>query len=391
MQTYITHIDVCTEEGIVRNGSLAVEDGRIKAIFPFQAERTDGYDLVIDGKGLMAIPGYIDAHCHGGGGFDFTDGSVEAAVGIRDFYAGHGVTTLYPTLAANSIPATIDALNAVREAMRLNRPGKPELCGVHLEGPFLNRAFKGSQAGDFLIDMSDKHFHQLYVQHSDVVRRTTIAPETGSHVAYFPALRRLGIQVSVGHSTAEYEQVVHAASQGATSVTHLYNAMSQTKKVGPFRVGGVVEAALTLDTLYAEIVADGYHLTNELIRIAYRCKGADKLSVCSDANRAAGGTHGEVFHACGMTYVIEQGVAMNSERTSLASSVTPIDGMVRHLIFNVGLPAVDVVRMASGATARMMGIAARKGSIAVGKDADLNLVDEAFHVLHSFCKGVQVR
>jgi N-acetylglucosamine-6-phosphate deacetylase len=208
-------------------------------------------------------------------------------------------------------------------------------------------------------------------------------------VEYFPALNQLGIQVSIGHSCAEYKDVEYAVKQGATSVTHLYNAMSQTKKAGPFRIGGVLEAGLTLDELYAEIIADGYHLPNELIQIAYRCKGADKLTVCSDANSAAGGVHGDVIQtACGVTFVIEQGVVMNSDRTSLASSITPIDSMVRHLIFNVKLPAFDAVKMASASTANMMRIFDRKGSITVGKNADINLVDSQFNVKMTWCKGV---
>jgi N-acetylglucosamine-6-phosphate deacetylase len=387
MLTCIAHIDIYTEDGIVRDGSLVIDGERIRAILS-SPEGDGGYDRVIDGGGLSAIPGYIDAHCHGGGGFDCSDGTMRSVIGMRDFYGRHGVTALYPTIAANAMPETLACLDTVGEAMRQNEAGETEICGCHLEGPFLNKEFKGCQAGDHIIPMSAEHL-PVFKHYRDAIRRITVAPEVGRQVEYFPALREMGIQISVGHSGAEYADVVYAVEKGATSVTHLYNAMSQTKKVGPFRVGGVVEAGLTLDSLYAEIVADGYHLTDELIRIAYRCKGADKLSVCSDANSAAGGVHGDVIHSCGMTYVVEQGVAMNSERTSLASSIAPIDRMVRHLVFDVGLPFADVVRMTSGTTARMMGIYDRKGSLAAGKDADINLVDRALNVVRTFCRGKQ--
>jgi N-acetylglucosamine-6-phosphate deacetylase len=385
VQTCIAHIDMYTPDGIVRNGSLVIDGERIRAILPLP-EGEGGYDRMIDGEGLTAIPGYVDAHCHGGGGFDCSDGTMASVIGMRDFYGRHGVTMLYPTLAANTIPETLACLDAIREAMRQNKTGETEIGGCHLEGPFLNKAFKGSQAGDHIIPMSAGHL-EMIEKYKDVIRRLTIAPEVERQVDYFPALRQMGIQISVGHSSAEYADVVHAAKKGATSVTHLYNAMSQTKKVGPFRVGGVVEAGLTLDALYAEIVADGYHLTDELIRIAYRCKGAGKLSVCSDANSAAGGIHGDVIHSCGMTYLIEQGVAMNSERTSLASSITPVDRMAAHLFFDVGLPFADIVRMTSGSTARMMGISDRKGLLAAGMDADVNLVDSSLNVVSTFCRG----
>ena len=387
MQTCIVNVTVYTENEIIPNGLIVIENDKIAEIHasPVRYENA----TIIDGTNLSAIPGYIDTHCHGGNGFDCNDAELQSVIGMRDFYSKHGITSFYPSLSANAIPDTINGLKTIREAMQHNRAGRTEICGCHLEGPFLNKTYKGCQAEQYIIPLDDEHL-QLYETYSDVIKRTTIAPEVERNVDYFPALRKMGIQLSIGHSCAEYKEIEYAVKQGATSVTHLYNGMSQTKKVGPFRVGGVLEAGLTLDDLYTEIIADGYHLPNELIQIAYRCKGADKITVCSDANCAAGGVHGDVIHSCGLTYVIEQGVVMNSERTSLASSMTPIDSMVRHLIFNVKLPAFDVVKMASANTAKMMRIDDRKGSISVGKDADINLVDNRFNIKMTFCKGVLV-
>lgn len=386
MQTYITHIDIYTEKEIIRNGAITIENGIISEIHTSPIEKKQA--IIVDGKNLSAIPGYIDTHCHGGGGFDCNDGTLESVTGMRDFYSRHGVTSLYPTLAANHISATIEGIKAIRMAMQQNKPGQTEICGTHLEGPFLNKTFKGSQAEDAIIPLSDEHL-QLFTTYKDIIKRTTIAPEVENNINYFPALKDLGIQLSIGHSCAEYKDVLYAVEKGATSITHLYNAMSQTKKVGPFRIGGVLEAGLTIDSLYTEMIADGYHVPDESMVIAYRCKGADKLLICSDASQAAGGMHGDVIHTCGVTFVIENGVAMNSERTSLASSVTPLDQMVRHLIFKTSLPAFNVVKMASTTPAKMMGINDWKGSIAIGKDADINLVDKEFNVVSTFFRGVE--
>ena len=387
MQTCIVNVTIYTEDEIIPNGSIVMDNEEITEIHDSPVSYKNA--TVIDGSNLSAIPGYMDTHCHGGAGFDCNDAMIQSVTGMRDFYGGHGVTSLYPTLSANAIPDTINGLETIRAAMRQNRAGQTEICGCHLEGPFLNKVYKGCQAEQHIIPLNDEYL-QMYESYRDVIKRTTIAPEVGRNVTYFPALNQMGIQVSIGHSCAEYKEIEYAVSQGATSVTHLYNAMSQTKKVGAFRIGGVVEAGLTIDDLYAEIIADGYHLPNELIQIAYRCKGADKLTVCSDANSAAGGVHGDVFHTCGVAFVIEQGVAMNIERTSFASSISPLDSMVRHLIFNVKLPAFDVVKMTSISTARMMRTDGRKGSISVGKDADINLVDSQFNVITTFCRGVVV-
>jgi len=383
----ITNVRIYTENEIIPHGTIVIENEKIIEIHSKSVSYK--HATVVDGANLSAIPGYIDTHCHGGAGFDCSEGTIQSVTGMRDFYGRHGVTSLYPTLGANAIPATITGLEAIRAAMLQNMAGHTEIHGCHLEGPFLNKAYKGCQTESHIIPLNDKYL-QIYDTYKDVIKRTTIAPEVAQNVMYFPELSKMGIKVTIGHSCAEYKEIAYAVSQGAIGVTHLYNAMSQTKKVGPYRVGGVLEAGLTIDDLYAEIIADGYHLPNELIQIAWRCKGVDRLTVCSDANSAAGGIEGEIFHTCGTSFVVEQGVAMNIERTSFASSISPIDSMVRHLIFSVKLPAFDVVKMSGTTTAKMMGISDRKGSIAIGKDADINLVDNNFNVIRTYCKGVVV-
>ncbi|MDR2651152.1 MAG: N-acetylglucosamine-6-phosphate deacetylase [Prevotellaceae bacterium] len=384
MRLCIRNIDIYSEIGFIQNGSLVIDGEIISEIY---AEPVTPHDVkVIDGENLIAIPGFIDSHCHGGGGFDCNKGDLESILGMRDFHGKHGVTLIYPSLAANDLSTIKKGLEAIREAMKFNESGKTQIGGCHLEGPFLNKAYKGSQAEEHILAINDEYL-KLYDDYKDVIRRTTIAPEVERNVKYFEAIQAMGIQISIGHSCATINEVEYAITKGATSVTHLYNAMSQTKKEGPFRVGGVVEAGLTFDSLYAEIIADGYHLPKELLQIAYKCKGADKLIICSDANMAAGCKHGQVIHTCGMTYFIEHGVAMNETRTSLASSISPIDSMVRHLIFNVKFPIADVLKMSSANVAKLLNIYTNKGSINFGKDADINIVDKNFDVVMTLCKG----
>jgi N-acetylglucosamine-6-phosphate deacetylase len=384
MKTCITNIDIYSEGCFIQNGSIVIDGEKISEIHTEPINPTDA--KVIDGKNFTAVPGFIDSHCHGGGGFDCNTGDLESIIGMRDFHGKHGVTLIYPSLAANDIAAMKQGLEAIRQAMKLNESGKTQIGGCHLEGPFLNKTYKGSQAENHIIAINNEYL-KLYEDYRDVIRRTTIAPEVEKNVEYFPAICDMGIQISIGHSCATIKEIEYAVSKGATSVTHLYNAMSQTKKQGPFRIGGVVEAALTLDTLYAEIIADGYHLPKELLQIAYKCKGADKLMICSDANMAAGSKHGQLIHSCGLTYIIEHGVAMNEERTSLASSISPVDTMVRHLIYNVQFPIADVVKMSSATNAKLFNIYNSKGSISIGKDADINIVNKNFDIVMTFCKG----
>ena len=391
MRTYIKHIDIFAETGWIRNGSLLMEGDRIAGIYP-DPETGAGAaaDRTIDAKGLSAIPGYIDTHVHGGGGHDINDGSESAILGTRDFHQRHGVTTIVPTWMALSLPAIEQGLSSLRQVLPQNAPGKAEITKAHLEGPFLNPQYNGSQPVDQIIPIDDENV-RIYERYRDVIARTTIAPEYGHNLDYFPVIAALGIQISMGHSRATIGEAREGLQRGATSVTHLYNAMSQTHKEGPFRIGGLVEAGLTLDGLYAETICDGFHLPDELLRIAFRCKGPDRMLIVSDACLCAGMPSGTVVRTGGVTFHVEDGISMNETRTSFASSTTPIDGMVRHLIFDTGLPMDDVIRMSSATPAKLMGLYDRKGSITVGKDADINLVDARLNIVNTFCKGIDSR
>ena len=385
MKTYIRNIDIYAEDGIIRKGSLLTDGEKIAGIFK-EGDAGVKADRYIDGTGRAAVPGYIDVHVHGGNGHDIGDGTAQSICGTRDYYQQHGVTMIYPSYMANKLSAMEQGLISLREAMKTNAPGKAEIAAAHVEGPFINPAYKGCLSDEFIITFDDDNI-LFFEKYRDVIARTTIAPENGNNMEYIQDLVRLGVQVSVGHSCATISQVEEAVKRGATSITHLYNAQSQTHKEGPYRIGGVTEAGLSIDELYTETICDGYHLPNELIRIAYRCKTADKMLVVSDASVCAGMPSGTVVHTCGVDFFVTDGIAMNKERTSFASSTSPLDRMVRHLIFDVKLPVEDVVKMASATPAKLMGCFDRKGSIAVGKDADINIVDDGFNVLQTICRG----
>ena len=386
MRTYIKNIDIYSEEGFIEKGSILIEGEKIAKIYT-EADAKVPADKVIDGKGNIAIPGYIDSHVHGGAGHDIGDGTLEAIYGTRDYYQEHGVTLIYPTFMTNKLEIIEEGLKNLRIARTTNAPGKAEIAGSHIEGPFLNPMYKGCQSEELIIPLDDNNI-KMFEEYRDVIARITVAPEYKDNTKYFPRLKELGIQISVGHSCATISQVAEAVKMGATSVTHLYNAQSQTHKEGPYRIGGVTEAGLTFDDVYAETICDGYHLPNELVRIAYRCKGADKMLIVSDASLCSGMKSGSIVHTSGVDFYVEDGIAMNVARTSFASSTSPIDKMVRHLIFDVELPIEDVVKMSSATAAKMMGIYDHKGSIREGKDADIVLVDKGFNVLQTICKGI---
>lgn len=385
MKKYLKNLTIYAENEVIENGSILIENGKIAKIYKVSDAGVEA-DEVIDGKGNIAIPGYIDSHVHGGRGFDVGNGTLEAIYGMRDYYQEHGVTMIYPTFMTNELSIIEEGLKNLRIAMKTNAPGKAEIAASHIEGPFLNPMYKGCQSEELIIPLDDKNI-RLFEDYRDVIARATIAPEYKNNLEYFPGLAKLGVQLSVGHSYATISEVAKAVEKGATSITHLYNAQSQTRKEGPYRIGGVVEAGLTFDELYCETICDGYHLPNELLKIAYKCKGPQKMLIVSDASLCSGMESGTIVRTSGVNFYVEDGIAMNEARTSFASSTSPMDKMVRYLIFNTKLPAVDVVNMASATPARLLGTFDRKGSIAEGKDADINIVDAGFNVLRTFCMG----
>lgn len=385
MSTYLKNLDIYAEEGFIKNGSILIEGEKIAKVFTTPDAGVKA-DEVIDCKGDIAIPGYIDSHVHGGGGHDIGDGSLDAILKTRDFYAGHGVTTIYPTFMTNKLDIIEEGLKAMREAVKTNAPGKAFIAGCHIEGPFLNPAKKGCQSEELIIPLDDENM-KLFEEYHDVIDRITLAPEYKNNADYIPRLVELGIQVSIGHSIGNIEDVEKAMAKGATSITHLHNAQSGMHKEGPFRIGGVTEAGLTIDDLYTEVISDGFHVPNFLMKITYRCKGADKMIIVSDASLCAGMPTGTVVRTSGVDFYVEDGIAMNEARTSLASSTSSMDQMVRHMIFDVNLPKEEVVRMSSANLCKLMDIYEIKGSIKEGKLADINIVDEGFNVKKSFFRG----
>jgi N-acetylglucosamine-6-phosphate deacetylase len=255
-----------------------------------------------------------------------------------------------------------------------------------MEGPFISKKYKGCQAEKYIVEATDENF-KVVGRNRDLIKRITLAPEVGSNMQKIEKLREMGIVVSGGHSDATYHQVREAHQRGMTMTTHLFCAMSGIRKEGPYRISGMLEASLNIDSLYTEIIADRKHLPDELMQLAYKCKGKDRIMVCSDANRGAGKLDGGRIYTCGQEAIIEDGVAMIPDRTAFASSITPVDQMVRNLINHVGIPKIDAINMASRNIAKMMGVFDRKGSIAPGKDADIVFLDSDFYVKGVMCRG----
>jgi N-acetylglucosamine-6-phosphate deacetylase len=227
-----------------------------------------------------------------------------------------------------------------------------------------------------------------------VVRRVTLAPELPGCLEATRTLAAAGVLVSAGHTKAVYEDVMAAVDAGLSHVTHLWNQSSLVTRRGPYRHGGVVETALLEDALTGGLIADGHHLPPELLRLAFKCKGADKACVVTDAMRGASMPEGTAWpvgpQGSPIIGVVRSGVSVSPDNSAFASSIATMDQLLRNAVRLAGLSLPDAARAASLTPARILGLAGRKGSLTPGKDADFVVLDGNLQVRETVVLGHSV-
>ena len=329
-----------------------------------------GDDRVLDASGCYVIPGLVDVHFHGCVGEDFSDATPEGLQRIADFELSQGVTYICP--AGMTLPE--DQLTAICKnaaAHRKNNSGGAELAGVHLEGPFLCMAKKGAQNGAFLHDPDGAMLHRLQEAAEGLVKLVTLAPEQPGSLDFIRSANADGVNVSLGHTTADYETASAAYEAGARQATHLFNAMP------PFthREPGVVGAAFDHPEVRAELICDGIHIHPSVVRAVFQLFGAGRVILISDSLRATGMPDG-VYPFGGQEIEVHGNRAtMLGHPETLAGSVTDLMGCLRQAV-SFGIPLADAVRAASYNPACAIGIADRCGTLEQGKEASLVLLDQ---------------
>ena len=367
-----TNATLVLPDRLVPGSSLAVEDGRITAV---------GASGETDLGGMYLAPGFIDLHVHGGDGADFMDGTAEAFRTVCRCHARHGTTALTPTSTVARVGHYTHFLESCR-AMTGADTGGARVLGGHLYGPYFLRDAKGCHPdADFLTPDPGRDAEFLAFA-GDGLKTLTVAPELPGTEALVRAARERGLLVTAGHSYATFPQVEAAVGWGVRHVDHLFCAMSDRARLRqsqtyPMRAG-VMEATLTLDDLTTEVIADGKHLSGELLRLAYKAKGPDRLALVSDAMRAVDCPDGEYwFGPEGDGELVRKldGVGVTRDAKALASGVMGLDHCVRTFHRLTGVPLPEVVRMATLTPARVLGVEREYGSLEVGKGADLVVLD----------------
>ncbi len=366
----------------IRDGlEVVVHDGKIDAIRP--PALTRGKD-VVDLAGNYLAPGFIDLHVHGARGHDTMEGSAEAFRAICDFHASGGTTSLLLTTAAAPIASLVELLKAARNF----RPLIGAIAGVHVEGPFISKAKCGAQRPEFIQNPSPAAVQRL-LEHADVIKHVTIAPELPGALAAIENFHTHGITVSGGHSNAWDEEARAGFEHGMRSVTHTFNCMSSARRRGVYRVGGLLEFALSERQISCELIADGHHVSPTLMKMLYRAKGPGGICLVTDATAGAGLPDGSQFSLFGNDCMVEGGVCLLGDHSALAGGASRMIDLVRNMVHDVAVPMHEAVAMVTQNPARALGLEA-KGRLRVGADADLVILSPDLEILRTFAAGEQI-
>lgn len=381
---YIKGLKVLGESQVYEDGYVKVDKGQIEDIGLLKDLKVSSEELTYHFPSTFTlIPGMIDIHIHGANGADMMDATFEALDTMTGVLPQEGTTSFLATTLTQGKAAIEMALtNAARYIKEGQKSGHAELLGIHLEGPFISKEKAGAQPLEHMVKPSCEQFDHFQVLAGAAIKLVTLAPEEDESLALTKHLRELGVIASIGHSNATYQQVDEAIAAGASHVTHLYNGMSGLHHREP----GVVGAALLRDELMAELIVDGVHIRPEVIDLTIQQKGKDHLVLITDAMRAKCLENG-IYELGGQPVYVKDGKAA-LENGSLAGSVLKMKDALKNLLDFTPVSLEDAVQMASANPAIELQIFDRKGSLAVGKDADLVILNEALEVEMTFCRGV---
>jgi N-acetylglucosamine-6-phosphate deacetylase len=361
-------------------GEVVVEHGRITSVGPVpnraEGQAPLGDAEVVELGDRRLVPGYIDAHVHGGGGAQCNSSQPQEITEAALFHARHGTTGF----VATTVPATVDDL--IRSLAAINRSTAPNLLGVHLEGPFLSRERPGALDPGLFLDPDLAQLDRLLEAGAGTIRVMTLAPELPGALGLVERLGSAGIVASVGHTNASDKQVRAAVRAGASAATHVFNAM------GPLhhRAPGAPGAVLDLDQVSCELICDGLHVDPVVMRLFYRAKGGPGVRLVTDAIAAAGMPDGE-YKMGGRPIRVTAGRAVLAPGESLAGSTLTMEAAVQNAVRFLGISIEDAVPISSTNAARLLGLGRRKGAIAPGLDADLLVLDDRLAVEATMISG----
>lgn len=374
---------VVTRDHAIEDGVVLVEDGDITFVGRARDAGPEPGAEIIDAAGRMVLPGLIDTHVHGSHGDDVMSGGAEGVRRISRAQLRYGTTGYLPSTVSAHHDDLLRALEACAAAAAAAAEPAAEVLGIHVEGPFINRNKKGAHAPETLRDPDPAECLEYLRAAPGLVKIMTLAPELPGGIELIRLLVAHNVVASLGHSEADYDTALAAIEAGATHATHLYNAMPALHHRQP----SLTAACLNEPFIRAEIILDGHHVAPEMARLAARVKGRGGLILVTDAMSAVGCTDG-VYTLGELPVRVEGDRCLLMDGQTIASSLLTMNRAVGNAVAFTGVSLVDAAYMASLLPAEVCGVSDRKGSIEVGKDADLAILAQDYSVHATVCKGL---
>lgn len=371
----IQGMSVYTEEGVLQNSGLLIENGKIQQVQSLVSEPTLTFP-----EGYHMLPGFIDVHVHGLAGFDVMDGELHALRAMSAMLACEGTTSFLATTMTAPDKQIEKALTAVDEHCKTAYSGA-EVLGVHLEGPFISISYAGAQAQGCIKAPDMALFSKWQALSNNRIKVVTLAPELSGAIAFIRHITEQNVVASIGHTDADAKTTLRAIEAGARHGTHVFNAMKGLHHREP----GTVTPLLLHDKVSVEMIADHIHLHPMMLDLICRVKGEDRVMLITDAMRAKCLGDGN-YNLGGQQVHVKNGEA-RLENGCLAGSLLTLPKALRHLLASTHCDLHAVSKMLSANPAKQLGIFNSKGSVAPGKDADLVVLNEEYDVVLTVCRG----
>lgn len=369
----IKNVEIYTEDKKFVPGEIGVENGK----FADPAEGVTADGEVVDGEGCYMIPGLVDIHFHGCMGDDFCDAREEAIANMAKYEASIGVTSICPATMTLSEEELHDIM---KTAGAYHGTEGAKLVGINMEGPFISEKKKGAQAAKYIRKCDAELFGTLQKESGNLIKLVDIAPENDGALEFIREVKD-EVVISIAHTVADYDAASRALEEGASHVTHLYNAMPPLNHREP----GVIGAARDDEKCHVELICDGVHIHPSVVRATFAMFGADRVILISDSMRATGLTDGQ--YTLGGQDVFVKGPKATLADGTIAGSATDLMGCVRVAVQKMGIPLEDAIGCATMNPAKEIGIYNRCGSITPGKDADFVLLDKDLKVKAVYVNG----
>lgn len=370
----LKNLKIVQEKRIIDKGFIAFENGLITNI-----QEGDYLGDAIDCQGLIVMPGFIDIHIHGSAGFDFMDADEKEYEIIANSLFKEGVTTFLAT----TLTSDNASLKRVCETIKNVKDKIPSLGGIHFEGPYINEKYKGAQNAEYIRNPDIKEFDELQKLSGNNVKYITLAPEKENALEFIEYVSKSGVTVSAGHSDASFNDIKLAIQKGLTNTTHTHNAMSPHHHRKP----GIVTAAFYFDELYTEFICDKIHVCPDVLATSYKIIGPERFIMVTDSLKAKNSNLNE-FQLFGLDCIRKDGAAYLTSGP-LAGSLLTMDRALRNMKEITGASLIDLAKISSRNAAKSLHFDDR-GTIEVGKLADLVLLDKDLNVKATYKLGKKV-